>query len=117
MVCDELPWIHFEVKAVERLNIKEAMEQARRDAGKAESAPGGRPPSERRETGNEKIPIVAHRRRFCAWLVTMEVETFFRFLRGELTEGNEGNEGPGGRPPLKISDFEGPLGLEKDNKQ
>src|SRR5215831_13204515 len=33
VVCDSLPWIHFEVKAVERLNIEEAMEQARRDCG------------------------------------------------------------------------------------
>ncbi len=32
VVCDALPWIHFEVKTVERLNIEEAMEQARRDA-------------------------------------------------------------------------------------
>ena len=32
VVCDALAWIHFEVKAVERLNIEEAMEQARRDA-------------------------------------------------------------------------------------
>ena len=36
VICDSLPWIHFEVKAVERLNIEEAMEQARRDAGKSE---------------------------------------------------------------------------------
>ena len=36
VVCDALSWIHFEVKAVERLNIEEAMEQARRDCGKVE---------------------------------------------------------------------------------
>ena len=36
VVCDELDWIHFEVKAVERLNIWDAMDQARRDAGKSE---------------------------------------------------------------------------------
>ena len=35
VVCDGLPWIHFEVKAVERLNIEQAMEQARRDARRA----------------------------------------------------------------------------------
>src|SRR5512140_3571212 len=61
VVCDSLPWIHFEVKAVERLNIEEAMSQARTDARKAES--GKRKP----EMG--KVPIVAHRRRFRAWLV------------------------------------------------
>jgi Holliday junction resolvase len=65
VVCDSLPWIHFEVKAVERLNIEDAMEQARRDAG-------------------AKTPIVAHRRSFRLWLVTMDAETFFKFLRGAL---------------------------------
>ncbi|HNW08481.1 MAG TPA: hypothetical protein PKZ55_08325 [Verrucomicrobiota bacterium] len=68
-----LPLIHFEVKAVERLNIEDAMEQARRD-------------------GTGKAPIVAHRRNFRPWLVTMEAETFFRLLRGDFTEDNgEGN--------------------------
>jgi hypothetical protein len=33
VVCDELPWIHFEVKAVERLNVQDAMDQSRRDCG------------------------------------------------------------------------------------
>jgi Holliday junction resolvase len=33
VVCDELSWLHFEVKAVERLNIEDAMDQARRDCG------------------------------------------------------------------------------------
>ena len=66
VVSTALPWIHFEVKAVERLNIEDAMEQARRDGGM------------------QKVPIVAHRRSFRAWLVTMEAETFFRFLRGDL---------------------------------
>jgi hypothetical protein len=64
-VCDELAWIHFEVKAVERLNIEEAMDQARRD-------------------GIGKTPIVTHKRNFRRWLVTMEAETFFQFLRGAL---------------------------------
>jgi hypothetical protein len=44
VICDDLNWIHFEVKAVERLNIEDAMDQARRDCvgesgkQKAESA-------------------------------------------------------------------------------
>ena len=33
VVSDDLPWAHFEVKAVERLNICDAMEQALRDCG------------------------------------------------------------------------------------
>src|SRR5690349_961813 len=60
VVCEALDWIHFEVKAVERLNIEDAMEQARRDAG-------------------AKVLIVTHRRRFRRGLVTMDWETFFRF--------------------------------------
>src|SRR6478736_382700 len=76
VVCEQLRWIHFEVKAVERLNIEDAMEQARRDCG-------------------GKVPIVAHRRNFRAWLVTMEAETFFRLLRGDFTEGHRGSEAEG----------------------
>src|SRR5712675_1917800 len=59
VVCDELSWVHFEVKAVERLNIEEAMDQARRDSACSVS-PGGL----------SKVPVVAHRRNFRPWLVT-----------------------------------------------
>jgi hypothetical protein len=130
VVCESLPWIHFEVKAVERLNIEEAMEQARRDArveGRRSNVDGrsgaevrrgcAAPESGKREIGkseNGKVPVVAHRRRFRAWLVTMEAETFFRFLRGDFTEANEGNEGPGGRAPVRISDFKGLNGPENN---
>ena len=31
VVCDDLPWAHFEVKAVERLSIYDAMDQAVHD--------------------------------------------------------------------------------------
>src|SRR5438046_170574 len=67
VVCDALPWVHFEVKAVERLNIEEAMEQARGDAGKSE---GRDPKAELLAEGHHpkpeirKVPIVAHRRNF-----------------------------------------------------
>jgi Holliday junction resolvase len=71
VVCGELSWLHFEVKAVERLNIEDAMEQALRDAG-------------------AKVTIVAHRRNFRPWLVTMEAETFFQFLRGTLPRQSTG---------------------------
>jgi Holliday junction resolvase len=67
VVCDSLPWMHFEVKAVERLNIEEAMEQARRDAG-------------------TKVPVVAHKRSFRRWLVTMDAADFFKILRGDFEE-------------------------------
>jgi Holliday junction resolvase len=95
VVCESLPWAHFEVKLVERLNIYEAMEQARNDARGQRPEVGGQ---------QEKIPFVAHRRNHWPWLVTMEAGTFFRLLRGDfqprmgtdktgLTEGNKGNEG------------------------
>ena len=85
VVCDQLPWIHFEVKAVERLNIEDAMEQARRDSG-------------------GKVPVVAHKRNNRRWLVTMDAEVFFQFLRGTLPPAlaldpspSEGASGP--HPP------------------
>ena len=65
VVCDALPWAHFEVKCVERLNIEDAMDQARRDAG-------------------AKVPLLTHKRNHHRWLVTMDAETFFQFLRGTL---------------------------------
>jgi Holliday junction resolvase len=65
VICDALSWLHFEVKCVERLNIEDAMEQSRRDGG-------------------AKIPVVAHKRNHRRWLVTMDAETFFRFLRGDF---------------------------------
>ena len=49
VVCEELDWIHFEVKAVERLNIEDAMEQARRDCGLRIA-----------DCGIQKVPVVAH---------------------------------------------------------
>jgi len=76
VVCDSLPWIHFEVKAVERLNIEEAMEQARRDAGKCSVSSV--------KYSVPKVPVVAHKRSFRPWLVTMEAKTFFKLLRGDF---------------------------------
>ena len=75
VVCEQLRWIHFEVKAVEKLNVQYAMEQAQRDC-------------------EGKVPIVAHKRSFRTWLVTMKAETFFRFLRGDFTEANKDNGEP-----------------------
>jgi hypothetical protein len=65
VICDALAGLHFEVKCVERLNIEDAMAQARRDAG-------------------VKVPVVAHKRNFCSWLVTMDAAAFFRLLRGDF---------------------------------
>ena len=51
VICESLSSIHFEVKAVERLRIHDAMNQARKDCG------------------SEKVPIVVHKRNYRMWLV------------------------------------------------
>ena len=87
VVCPDLDWLRFEVKAVERLNIEDAMEQARRDAGC-------------------KTPIVAHRRNFRPWLVTMDAETFFQFLRGDFPLNCNGKNGNSGIDKQSPTDFQ-----------
>jgi hypothetical protein len=87
VACYSLPWIHFEVKAVERLNLADAMDQARRDAAKPGTTvgtPGPQPSALNSQP--PKVPILAHRRNFRPWLVTMEADTFFRLLRGDFPE-------------------------------
>lgn len=63
VACPELPGIHFEVKAVEALNIWRAMEQAVHDAGA------------------RKTPVVAHTRNRSGWLVTMRAEDWLTLVR------------------------------------
>ena len=75
VVCEDLPWAHFEVKAVEKLNIYDAVEQAQRDS---------EPESGKQKSESRKIPFVAHRRNHRRWLVTMTAEVFFRLLRGDF---------------------------------
>lgn len=58
-----LPGIHIEVKRVERLDLESAMSQSRRDA-----RPG-------------ELPVVAHRRNWGEWLVTMPAEAWFDLYR------------------------------------
>jgi Holliday junction resolvase len=66
VICDGLPWAHFEVKFVEHLNVSAAMAQARRDAG-------------------GKAAFVAHRRNHRPWLISMDAERFYRLLRRDLS--------------------------------
>ena len=63
---DGLDGIHVEVKAVERLNIHDAMAQSVHDADAA---------------GRGEIPIVAHKKSRCEWLVTMLAEDWFKLYR------------------------------------
>ena len=58
-----LPFTHVECKAVERLNIFDAMAQSKHDAKEGE------------------IPIVCHKKNRTGWLVTMEIEDFFTIYR------------------------------------
>jgi Holliday junction resolvase len=55
-----LPGIHQEVKFVERLNLRVAMEQSERDAKEGE------------------IPIVAHKTSRKEWLVTLKADDWFK---------------------------------------
>tara|TARA_Y100000593_G_scaffold52472_1_gene98541 strand:- start:3753 stop:4094 length:342 start_codon:yes stop_codon:yes gene_type:complete len=60
--------LHIEVKAVERLNIDDALDQASRDA-----SPGS-------------TPIVMHKKNFTSWKVTLSFEDFCGLLRGDLLD-------------------------------
>ena len=55
----------MEVKRQERLNIDDALNQSKRDAGKTDQA----------------LPIVLHRRNNTAWKVTMDAHDWFRLYR------------------------------------
>ena len=61
-----LPHIHCEVKRVEKLNIYNAIDQAKRDAK------------------NDDMPTVFHRKNRCNWLVTMELDVFMKLYNGYI---------------------------------
>lgn len=58
-----LEGIHVEVKRVERLNVSNAIRQAIEDKAEGE------------------IPIVAHRKNYEDWLVTMTAEDWFKLYK------------------------------------
>ena len=68
--CIGLPGIHQEVKRVEKLNLVDAVEQSKRDAKENE------------------IPIVAHRKNNCEWLVTMEAAKWFELYKSWETDNS-----------------------------
>lgn len=65
-----LDGIHIECKRVERLNVSEAMAQAKRDSG-------------------ELVPIVAHRKNGEQWLVTMELVNWLELYKAWKGVKNE----------------------------
>lgn len=58
-----LPGIHIEVKRTEHFHLYDALAQAQRD----------RKP--------DRIPIVAHRRNDCPWVICMDANDFFTLYR------------------------------------
>lgn len=68
-----LPYIHIEAKHVERLNIYDAMAQAKRDA---------------KAGGKGKLPAVFHKKNNCNILVTMELDDFMKIYT-EFESGKE----------------------------
>lgn len=61
-----LPGVHIECKRTERLELYDALDQSRRDAGDGE------------------IPVVMHRRNNCDWVCILRLDDFLR-LYGEAT--------------------------------
>ena len=68
-----LPHIHIEAKHVERLNIYDAMAQAKRDA---------------KAGGGKSLPAVFHKKNNCNILVTMELDDFMT-IYAEFEAGKE----------------------------
>lgn len=68
------PYIHVEVKRVERLQIEQAVAQAERDCGKG------------------RAPVVAHRKNRTPWLVTMRACDFVPMLLAAINGGWEAGD-------------------------
>lgn len=66
-----MPGVHVEVKRTERFNLYDALDQSRRDAEAA---------------GIGEMPIVAHRRNDCRWVVVMDAHDWFCLYNAALTE-------------------------------
>jgi len=76
VLCPDLPGYHFEVKAVEHLNLAQAMAQAVEDA-----------------VG--KIPVVAHKRNRGDWMITMKTGDWFGMLGRADRAGDNGDPARG----------------------
>ena len=61
-----LPYVHLEIKRVEKLNLYDAMAQSKHDAEAA---------------GQGEIPVVMHRKNHCRWLITLDFDDFIRIYR------------------------------------
>ena len=68
-----LPFVHIECKAVERLNVREAMNQSERDAF-----------MQRRVPEEYIVPVVMHKKNRQPWLVTLNLDDFMTFYKAWL---------------------------------
>lgn len=65
VVVEGLP-LHIEVKRVERLNLKQAYQQAVHDS---------------KANGNNEIPVVFHRQSYQPWMVSLSAEDFLELCK------------------------------------
>lgn len=65
-----LPGVHIECKYVEKLNLRDAMDQSISDAK------------------DNEIPMVFHKKKYKPWLVTMGFDDFIKLYR-EYASGND----------------------------
>ena len=63
--------LHIEVKRVEKLNLKQAYEQAVHDS---------------KANGNNDIPAVFHRQSRQPWMVTVSLNDFLKLYKGEINK-------------------------------
>lgn len=64
--------LHIEVKRVERLNLKQAYQQAVHDS---------------KANGNNEIPVIFHRRSRQPWMVTLSADDFLTLIKkGEINK-------------------------------
>ena len=66
----DLVGVHFEVKAVEKLNLMEAFEQAKRDA-------------------KSNIPVVLHKKNRTGWFLTLRLEDVPEFINKVTNAAND----------------------------
>ena len=59
-----LPHIHVECKRTEKLNLYDAIDQAKRDS-----------------STTDNIPVVFHRRNHCEWLAIMPIDCFMQIYK------------------------------------
>ena len=88
VVCPELPSFYFECKAVQNLNVLNAMKQAIADC----------PPQS--NDGQKQTPVVAHKKNGEPWLVTMLAADWLELVKetDRVTRPTDGQSAPESLP-------------------